>query len=54
MDVTFETKFKNKGGTNEWLTPTNIIKSLGSFDLDPCIPIKRPFETAKNYFTVEN
>jgi hypothetical protein len=38
--------------TDEWLTPPNIIKSLGEFDLDPCSPIKKPWDTAKNHFNI--
>ena len=32
----------------EWLTPPELIKALGSFDLDPCavIAAKRPWPTA--------
>lgn len=26
----------HKGQTNSWLTPLNIVHSLGEFDLDPC------------------
>lgn len=26
----------NKGNTDVWLTPLNIIRALGEFDLDPC------------------
>jgi len=26
----------NKGATDVWLTPLNIIQKLGPFDLDPC------------------
>lgn len=26
----------HKGKTNTWLTPLNIIRQLGDFDLDPC------------------
>lgn len=37
--------------TDEWLTPPEIIKSLGEFDLDPCSPINRPWRTAKNHYT---
>ena len=37
--------------TNEWLTPPEIIKSLGDFDLDPCSPIGRPWPTAKKHYT---
>lgn len=38
----------------EWLTPPDIIKSLGKFDLDPCSPIIRPWPTAKKHYTVED
>lgn len=37
--------------TYEWLTPPGIIKSLGEFDLDPCMPINRPWDTAKKHYT---
>ena len=40
--------------TDEWLTPPEIIKALGEFDLDPCSPINRPWDTAKQHFTVED
>lgn len=43
-------KMKN----DEWLTPPEIIEALGPFDLDPCAPIKRPWDTAKHHFTIEN
>lgn len=36
----------------EWLTPPDIIKCLGTFDLDPCSPINRPWPTAQNHFTI--
>lgn len=32
--------------TDEWLTPPKIIHALGPFDLDPCSPIVRPWDTA--------
>lgn len=41
-------------GKDEWLTPPHIIQALGSFDLDPCAPIIRPWDTALNHFTIEN
>ena len=31
---------------DEWLTPHYILEELGRFDLDPCCPIRRPWETA--------
>ncbi|WP_460894836.1 DNA N-6-adenine-methyltransferase, partial [Rufibacter soli] len=39
---------------DEWLTPPDIIKALGEFDLDPCAPIVRPWEMANNHFTIED
>ena len=44
----------NTNGHDEWLTPHEIIKSLGEFDLDPCAPINRPWNTAKNHFTIQD
>lgn len=41
-------------GKDEWLTPPNLIRSLGEFDLDPCSPINRPWDTAKNHLTIDN
>jgi hypothetical protein len=32
--------------TDTWLTPPDIIKALGSFDLDPCCPPVMPWPTA--------
>jgi len=49
MNTSFE---RTKTGKEEWLTPPYIVEALGEFDLDPCAPINRPFETAKNYFTI--
>lgn len=40
--------------TDEWLTPPEIIKSLGEFDLDPCSPIVRPWNTAKQHYTTQD
>ena len=39
---------------DEWLTPPEIIQSLGQFDLDPCAPILRPWNMAKEHFTIED
>ena len=38
--------------TDEWLTPPEIINALGLFDLDPCSPIKRPWDTALKHYSV--
>lgn len=37
---------------DEWLTPPHILKALGSFDLDPCAPIVRPWDTANCHYTI--
>lgn len=39
---------------DEWLTPREIVQALGPFDLDPCSPIVRPWETAKRHFTIKD
>ncbi len=39
---------------DEWLTPPEILRSLGGFDLDPCAPIIRPWDTASRHFTVND
>jgi len=52
MDVSFEGNTST--GKDEWLTPPEIIKSLGEFDLDPCSPIIRPWDTAKNHFNIND
>ncbi len=35
----------------EWLTPREIITALGDFDLDPCSPECRPWDTAKVHYS---
>ena len=39
---------------DEWLTPPDIIKSLGPFDLDPCSPKYRPWDTAELHFDIRD
>ena len=41
-------------GTDEWLTPREVISELGAFDLDPCSPVDRPWPTAERHFTLED
>ena len=43
-------KMKN----DEWLTPPEIVRALGAFDLDPCSPIFRPWPTAANHFNIND
>jgi hypothetical protein len=37
--------------TEVWLTPPELVRSLGEFDLDPCSEEVMPWEIAKNKFT---
>jgi hypothetical protein len=39
---------------DEWLTPPEILSVLGPFDLDPCAPIIRPWDTARKHFTIKD
>lgn len=50
MNVSFERDAQK----DEWLTPPTIIEALGHFDLDPCSPIVRPWDTADRHFTIED
>lgn len=45
-----------ENGKEEWLTPPEIIKALGEFDLDPCAPTPetRPWATAKNHYCIRD
>lgn len=44
----------NTDNNDEWLTPPGIISALGEFDLDPCSPINRPWDTAKSHYNVND
>lgn len=35
---------------DEWLTPPEILEKLGPFDLDPCAPTVRPWDTAMCHY----
>lgn len=48
MNTSFEI---GKDTTTTWLTPINIIRSLGEFDLDPCTPEYMPWLTANHRYT---
>lgn len=41
-------------GKEEWLTPPEILKAFGPFDLDPCAPRVRPWPMATNHFTEQD
>lgn len=51
MSNDFNTNTKNN---DEWLTPPELVESLGGFDLDPCQPIKPPFFHARNGFNIND
>lgn len=40
--------------TTTWLTPPHILAALGEFDLDPCSPLNRPWDTAKHHYTIDD
>jgi hypothetical protein len=42
-----------RGKSDTWLTPPEILKRLGRFDLDPCCPSKIPWSTAQTMLHVE-
>lgn len=39
---------------DEWLTPPEIMAPLGKFDLDPCSPIVRPWDTAAHHYNIRD
>lgn len=41
----------NTENNDEWLTPPELVRSLGQFDLDPCAPVDRPWDTAGHHYT---
>jgi phage N-6-adenine-methyltransferase len=51
MNTAFE---KTANTTDEWYTPKEIIDALGCFDLDPCAPTARLWDTAHHHLTREN
>ena len=48
MNTSYE---RGSNTTDEWLTPKEIINALGHFDLDPCAPELRPWNTADTHYT---
>ena len=46
--------YQRQKAKEEWLTPPALIAKLGEFNLDPCAPIVRPWDTAKKYYTVQD
>ncbi len=44
----------NRGATDSWITPKEIVTALGEFDLDPCQCSPQPWRCANKYFTIED
>lgn len=44
----------NTANQDEWLTPPWLLNRLGSFDLDPCAPVNRPWDTAARHYTIRD
>ena len=51
MNTSFERALETK---IEWLTPPELVKCLGEFDLDPCSPVNAPFLHARTNYTIED
>lgn len=43
----------NTENCETWLTPPELIKALGTFDLDPCTPVEMPWNTAGKMLSQE-
>lgn len=50
MNTTFEGH--SSIGKDEWLTPPELVRALGHFDLDPCAPIDAPWHLADHNYTI--
>jgi hypothetical protein len=46
--------YEKTEGREEWLTPPRIFRACGAFDLDPCSPINRPWDTAAKHFNIND
>lgn len=40
--------------TDDWITPREILKAVGPFNLDPCAPLERPWPMAKRHYTKQD
>lgn len=54
MSLTSHQPPGHRGETVVWLTPPEIIRALGPFDLDPCAAINQPWPTAAKHYTIED
>lgn len=55
MNVLFETgESGSTATTHDWLTPPELLETLGEFDLDPCASEFQPWRTARQQFTIRD
>lgn len=47
-----DTSFERTNASDDWITPPELVKSLGSFDLDPCACTPQPFCFAPLQYTL--
>lgn len=47
----FQFERAHRGETNDWLTPPELVRALGKFDLDPCSAPKMPWRLARRSYT---
>lgn len=45
---------KTEDSTTTWLTPPDLLKSLGTFDVDVCCPENMPWTTANKMYTIKD
>lgn len=50
MDMDTRQQKNESVSSDEWYTPKWVIDLLGPFDLDPCSPVIRPYDTAKVHY----
>jgi len=43
--------FERASNEQNWFTPPPLIEQLGPFDLDPCSPVERVFDTARVHYS---
>jgi hypothetical protein len=46
--------FERTEGKEDWWTPPEMLHALGDFDLDPCAPLNRLWDTAKRHYTIND
>lgn len=48
------TSFERTDASDDWITPPEIMKLLGKFDLDPCACKSQPFKYADTSYTIDD